>query len=107
MKEDAGEETSNEIKEALKLVEDELEKTKNDYKDYQDSVKDYTDKPEDKEEDSAIPNGDDDEERSILGDEEGDSDSEEVENQPICAVISLASLINNLIFYCFFFSFYF
>lgn len=81
LKEDADEETSNEIKEALKLVEDELEKTKKDYKDYQDSVKDYTDKPEDKEEDSAIPSAEDDEDRSILGDEEGDGDSEEVENQ--------------------------
>lgn len=59
MKESDGDD-GGELAEAIKLVEDEIEKVKNDYKDYQDSVKDVTGEPSDKDVDSVDPDGADD-----------------------------------------------
>ncbi len=56
MKESDGDD-GGELAEAIKLVEDELDRVKNDYRDYQDSVKDVTGEPSDKDVDSADPDG--------------------------------------------------
>lgn len=79
MKESDGDD-GGELAEAIKLVEDELEKVKNDYKDYQDSVKDVTGEPADKDVDSVDPDGtadDDDTDGVTVKDVEPDGGSDD------------------------------
>ena len=84
MKEEDGQENLSEIEEAIKLVEDEIEKTKKDYKDYQESTKEYKENPESDEEDvdadAAAAIDPDTRSTEEVPDIEGD-DSIEVEGQ--------------------------
>lgn len=86
-KEDASSEDAGDIEEALKIVEDELEKVKNDYKEYQKTSDDFLTGGEG-EDDSDIPSDDDNDNTDDFSDDsndELDNSSSDVET-PILSV---------------------